>query len=192
MGNQKLIVLDRDGVLNRMVLNPEHGVIDSPMHPSQVEVDEVVPAALRSLQDAGFSFVIATNQPAAAKGKTTMANLQAVHEEVLRLAQAKGANILGSYVCFHRSEDKCACRKPATGLLEQAFREHPGFKPEDSWMVGDGITDVQAAESFGLKSVFLGPRKSDMVSMFHEKKVEPRYWFSSLGEFSEFLLQQKI
>src|SRR5688572_15011046 len=100
MGQSKLIVLDRDGVLNRMVLNAEHGVIDSPMHPSQVSVDESVPASLRALQDAGFTFVIATNQPAAAKGKTTMANLQAVHAEVLRLAQAKGAVILASYICF--------------------------------------------------------------------------------------------
>ncbi len=192
MAKGKLIVFDRDGVLNRMVVHPEHGLIDSPLHPSQVLVEEEVPAILRALQDAGFSFVIATNQPAAAKGKTTKENLQAVHREVLQRAQSKGAVVLASYICFHRSEDGCACRKPSTGLLEQAFREHPEFSPEESWMIGDGITDVEAAERFGLKSVFLGPRKSDMVALFHEKQIEPKFWFSSLKDFSDFLLRQTV
>ncbi len=188
MSASKLIILDRDGVLNRMVVDPEHGTIDSPQHPSQVVVDESVPRVLLDLHRAGFSFVIATNQPAAAKGKTTRSNLEAVHAEVLRLAQSAGAPILQSYICYHRSEDQCACRKPRTGLLEQAFRDYPKFSPVDSWMVGDGITDVQAAEAFGLKSVFLGPKRSDMVALFHEKGVEPQFWFPSLVDFARFAL----
>ncbi len=132
-----LIVLDRDGVLNRLLDNPAEPRPDSPMRPSEVEVFPWVPAVLRDLTAAGFGLVIASNQPAAAKGKTTRAELEAAHAEVLRAATASGGVILSSHVCFHRAEDGCACRKPATGLLEEAFARHVTFAPARSWMVGD-------------------------------------------------------
>ena len=122
-----LIVLDRDGVLNRLLENPAEPRPDSPMRPSEVEIFPWVPAVLRELTVAGFGLVIASNQPAAAKGKTTRADLEAAHAEVLRAATAGGGVILSSHLCFHRAEDGCACRKPATGLLEEAFARHPGF-----------------------------------------------------------------
>jgi len=64
-----LIVLDRDGVLNRLLDNPAEPRPDSPMRPSEVEVFPWVPAVLRALTDAGFGLAIASNQPAAAKGR---------------------------------------------------------------------------------------------------------------------------
>jgi histidinol phosphatase-like enzyme len=69
-----LVILDRDGVLNAMVVDAEHGTIDSPLHPSQVEVFPWVPRALARLAGLGFGLAIASNQPAAAKGKTTLSS----------------------------------------------------------------------------------------------------------------------
>jgi len=80
-----LVLLDRDGVLNALVVDPEHGTADSPLHPSQVRLLPGVPEALARLTRAGFVLRIVSNQPAAAKGKTTRANLEAVHEKVVSL-----------------------------------------------------------------------------------------------------------
>ncbi|HSY40435.1 MAG TPA: HAD-IIIA family hydrolase, partial [Polyangia bacterium] len=156
-----LIVLDRDGVLNRLLEKPSELRPDSPMRPSEVEVFPWVPAVLRELTAAGFGLVIASNQPAAAKGKTTRAELEAAHAEVLRAATTSGGVILSSHLCFHRAEDGCACRKPATGLLEEAFARHSTFTRAGSWMVGDRAPDVLAGTSFGLQTAYLGDVASD-------------------------------
>src|SRR6185436_20365424 len=114
---------------------------------------------LARLTNAGFGVVVVSNQPASAKGKTSRENLERVHARIIELVESKGGRILRSYICHHRSEDNCQCRKPATGLLEQAFKDFPQFKVSQSWMVGDGVGDMQAGQSFGVKTVFLGAFK---------------------------------
>ncbi len=184
-----LIVLDRDGVLNRIVIDADHGTIDSPLNPSQIELLPGVAGALARLTEAGFSLALATNQPSAAKGKTTKENLVAAHERLLELAQAEGGRIGSSHICFHRSEDGCSCRKPATGLLEEAFRQHPGCRVSESWMVGDGITDVLAGARMGMKTAFLGPRKCDACKIYHNAGVTPDLWADDLVQFVEIILE---
>jgi D-glycero-D-manno-heptose 1,7-bisphosphate phosphatase len=183
-----LILLDRDGVLNRIVIDAEHGTIDSPLHPNQVEIYPWVPSSLLRLNQAGFRLAIVTNQPAAAKKKTTFENLDATHREVVRLAQAEGAVIESSHLCLHRSEDQCSCRKPKTGLLEQAIAQNSGFDRSQIWMVGDGVTDVQAGKALGLRTAFFGPKKCDACKIFEERSLEPDYWGPHLEGFTRFLL----
>lgn len=185
-----LILLDRDGVLNQLVVDAEHGTVDSPLHESQVEVDPSVPEALAKLTEAGFGVVVVSNQPASAKGKTSRENLESVHSRVLELVQSKGGRILRSYICHHRSEDLCRCRKPATGLLEQAFQDFPQFKTGQSWMVGDGVGDVQAGQKLGVKTVFLGAYKLESERVLEQKKVRPTLWANNLSEFVELVLNQ--
>src|SRR5262245_63105420 len=117
---QPLILLDRDGVLNAMVVDPDHGTIDSPLRADQVALLPGVADAVARLSAVGYRLAVVTNQPAAAKGKTTRSSLEEVHEAVLRGACAKGGRIHSSHVCFHRAEDGCSCRKPKPGLLEEA------------------------------------------------------------------------
>jgi D-glycero-D-manno-heptose 1,7-bisphosphate phosphatase len=183
-----LILLDRDGVLNRLVVDAEHGTIDSPLHPDQVEVLPGVPEALARLTQAGFGLAVVTNQPAAAKGKTTWRNLEAVHEAVLTRATRAGGRVLGSHVCFHRAEDGCDCRKPRTGLLRAAFAAHPGHEPALSWMVGDGVSDVQAGAALKLRTAFLGPRKCDACKVFEGLDASPTFWGADLPAFATYLL----
>jgi D-glycero-D-manno-heptose 1,7-bisphosphate phosphatase len=180
-----LIFLDRDGVLNEMVVDREHGTIDSPLHPDQVKVFPYVPKVLRNLQDLGFSLAVVTNQPAAAKGKTTRESLQQVHDKILQIACSEGATIQDSEICYHRAEDGCKCRKPKTGMLEAIWRRHPGKNLASSWMIGDGVTDMQAGASFGLNTVFLAPKKSDLVKVMGELSVEPSLWCRDLQEAFE-------
>jgi D-glycero-D-manno-heptose 1,7-bisphosphate phosphatase len=185
-----LIVLDRDGVLNRLCDNPAEPRPDSPMRPSEVAVFPWVPAALRDLTAAGFGLVIASNQPAAAKGKTTRAELEAAHAEVLRQATMSGGVILSSHLCFHRAEDGCACRKPATGLLEEAFARHSTFARAGSWMVGDRAPDILAGSSFGLQTAYLGEVASDDYATLVARGVRPSFHGPDLRHFAEFLLQR--
>ncbi len=183
-----LILLDRDGVLNEMVIDPEHGTIDSPLHPDQVKIYPWVPEALKKLTSLGYEFAIVSNQPSAAKGKTTLKNLEDVQAKVLR---ELGTKIGSSHLCLHRAEDACACRKPKTGLLEDAFRAHPGAERSRSWMVGDGVTDVQAGAKLGLKTAYFGPQKCDGRKIFEELNLAPTFWGKNLLEFAEYLEKEK-
>ncbi len=175
--------MDRDGVLNAMVIHPEHGLIDSPLRPEEVTVHDDVPQVLLELNQMGFQLAVVTNQPAAAKKKTTMSLLMDVHQEVLRRAQSKGAKIEESFICFHKAEDGCNCRKPKIGLFEQAAARFPDMDKNQSWMVGDGVTDVQAGTSFGLKTAFLGPQKCDACKIFDQSKSTPNLWCADLSDF---------
>ena len=183
-----LIVLDRDGVLNRLLPNPAEPRPDSPMRASQVEVFEWVPEALRDLTAAGFGLVIASNQPAWAKGKTTRADLDAAHQEVLRQATAAGGVILSSHVCYHRAEDGCRCRKPAVGLLEEAFARHAAYAPGDSWMVGDRAPDVLAGAAFGLHTALLAEPDSPELGELPARGVRPSFHGHDLRDFARFAL----
>lgn len=184
-----MILLDRDGVLNRLVIDPEHGTIDSPLHPSQVVIAEGVPRALRLLTEAGFQMRVVTNQPAAAKGKTTRENLEATHRAVLAAACAEGGEIHSSHLCFHRAEDGCGCRKPRPGLLAEALALG-GADGRDAWMVGDGITDVQAGSAVGARTAFLGPRKCDACAVLKDRALTPTWWGPDLLSFALFLLAE--
>src|SRR5581483_4391411 len=115
----------------------------------------------------------------------TRRNLEETHERVLELVAAAGGRILSSHICWHRAEDGCKCRKPKTGLIEQAFRQNVDYSPARSWMVGDGVTDVQAGSTYGLSTAFLGSRKSDAVEMFEKIGVKPTLWVQDLSEFTE-------
>ncbi|HEX3698197.1 MAG TPA: HAD-IIIA family hydrolase [Polyangia bacterium] len=186
-----LIILDRDGVLNQTVLDPAEPRPDSPLRIGEVAVFPWVPAALRRLTDAGFGLVVATNQPSAAKGKTTRAALDAVHRLIVDGAQRDGGVILSSHICFHRAEDGCACRKPKTGLLEEAFRAHRRFTVADSWMVGDRANDVLAGAALGLRTALLGPPDAGDAALLASQQVRPFYCGADLRDFVDYLLGSK-
>jgi histidinol-phosphate phosphatase family protein len=182
--------LDRDGVLNRLVVDPEQGTVDSPLHAAQVSLLPGVPEALARLTSAGYAMAIVSNQPAAAKGSTTLQNLQEVHDIVLQLAQQAGGRILSSHLCFHRSEDGCACRKPKTALLEEAVHRHAqGIARQRCWMVGDGIFDVEAGHAAGLKTAFLGSQKIEIAKILAEHNLHPDLWVENLPAFTDAVLQ---
>jgi len=185
---EALIVLDRDGVLNRTVPNPAEPRPDSPLRVGEVEVFPWVPEVLRELTAAGFGLVVASNQPAAAKGKTTRAALEEVHAEVLRAAQVAGGVILSSHVCFHRAEDDCACRKPRTGLLVEAFAQNAHFRPAASWLAGDRATDVLAGVAFGLSTALLSDAMDVELAALTAGGVRPAYLGVDLRDFAAHLL----
>ncbi len=178
-----MVLLDRDGVLNDVVIDPEHGTVDSPLHISQVRVYPWVSKSIRSLNDLGYAVSIVTNQPAFAKGKTTRANLEAVHRAVIDEAQSSGGRIFSSHICWHQSEDRCTCRKPQPGMLEDALTAFQHINRDQCWMVGDGVTDVQAGQKAGTLTAFLGPRKCDACKVFELEGLCPTLWARNLQDF---------
>jgi D-glycero-D-manno-heptose 1,7-bisphosphate phosphatase len=180
-----LLILDRDGVLNRMLVD-RGGLPESPLQESEVEVFPWVPAALKALCEADFGLSIATNQPAAAKGKATREALEAVHRRVLAQATADGAVILSSHICWHRAEDGCSCRKPKPGLLRDALEAHADYAKAGAWMVGDRPTDVLAGAAVAAKTALLGTLSPDLRVVLGG--TTPDFTGGNLEDFTRFLL----
>ncbi len=153
--------LDRDGVLNEGVPDPSSGALESPLRVEDVRLLPGVAAALRRLAAAGFALVCVSNQPAAAKGRATVAELLAVHERVLALLAREGARLDASYLCPHHPggvvpalSGPCPCRKPAPGMLLDAA-DALGLELGASWMIGDTDADVGAGLAAGCRTVLL-------------------------------------
>jgi histidinol-phosphate phosphatase family protein len=113
------------------------------------------------LQQTGFVLVCVSNQPAAAKGIVSAAQLLAVHARVLELLATTGATLAASRLCLHHELGvvpelswPCACRKPAPGMLLDAAARL-GLDLAASWMVGDTDADVLAGRAAGCKTVLL-------------------------------------
>lgn len=165
--------------------------MDSPLSENQVHLLPEVPSAVAKLTESGYCIAIITNQPAWAKGKTTKDNLERVHAKVLQEVQALGGRIASSHICYHRHEDDCGCRKPRTGLLEEAFRQNGFSTHENVWMVGDGVTDIQAGQAMGLRTAFVARRKSDVIRLLEEQGVQPTLWVDNLSDFVHTLINPK-
>jgi D-glycero-D-manno-heptose 1,7-bisphosphate phosphatase len=187
---KSLILLDRDGVLNALVDNPAEPRPDSPLRASEVVVFPWVADALRDLTQAGFGIAIASNQPAWAKGKTSRTDLQAVHATVVLEATSKGGVILSSHICYHRAEDACTCRKPATGLLAEAFAQHPGYDRATSWMVGDRAPDIIAGAAFGLRTALLGGGGDERAALA-ARGLRPTFEGTDLRDFAAHIVRSE-
>ena len=137
----KLVILDRDGTINRasdeFVKSPEE------WHPLPGALE-----AISRLNHAGFHVVLATNQSGLGRGLFDMAALNAVHAHMLKTLAALGGRIDAIFYCPHTSEEACSCRKPAPGLLHQ-IEERYGHSLIGVPYVGDSLRDTLAAQAAG-------------------------------------------
>jgi D-glycero-D-manno-heptose 1,7-bisphosphate phosphatase len=155
------VFVDRDGVLNELVPDPESGLPESPLRPADVRLRPGVAPPLKELAAAGYLLVGVSNQPAAAKRKVTLEQLAAVQSRVLELLDADGAHFDDFKLCLHHPEGTveglagpCDCRKPAPGMLLEAAAEQ-SIDLAGSWMIGDTDTDVEAGRNAGVRTVLL-------------------------------------
>lgn len=146
----RAIFLDRDGVLDELV--NQAGEWGAPLEPSQVRLRPGVREALDLAAKNGWLIIVVSNQPDAAKGKTTMESLRAVHDRLLQ--ELKGAPIRDFFYCFHRTEDRCSCRKPQPKLVLEAAKKYD-INLYDSWFVGDVDTDIECGRRAGTHTALL-------------------------------------
>lgn len=139
--NKRLIILDRDGVIN----------YDSDDYVKSADEWRPLPGSLEAigrLTRGGYRIAVATNQAGIAKGLFDEQTLNAMHEKMMRLAAEHGGVIEAVFVCPHRAEDRCRCRKPEPGLF---FRIASRFATDLRGVpaVGDSLRDIQAARAAG-------------------------------------------
>ncbi len=153
--------LDRDGVLNELVADPLSGAAESPLRVEDVRLIPGAAAAAARLARAGFVLVCVSNQPAAAKGSVSAAQLLAVHEQVIALLAREGVTLAAWRLCLHHPHGvvpelstQCACRKPAPGMLLDAATAL-GLDLSSSWMVGDTDADIAAGRAAGCRALLI-------------------------------------
>lgn len=161
---RRAVFLDRDGVLNENVLNPATGEWESPPRAEHFRLCEGVGPALSALRDAGFLLFVVSNQPNVAKGKATLAELDAIHERFVAELAAQNVWLDHAFYCLHHPEGSvapyagaCACRKPSPHFLTLAAREFEVDLAE-SWMIGDRDTDIACGAAAGTKTIFIRSR----------------------------------
>jgi len=170
---KRAVFVDRDGTLNRMVYDETHGLYDSPHRPDQVQLKPNAGGFIQALRRAGFVVVVVTNQPGVAKGTLTMPELEAVNTRLRELLLRDGGEAWDSLVyCPHHPEGtvaefsiNCDCRKPRPGLLVKAARELE-LDLQNSWMVGDGLVDIQAGRTLGCRTILVTQLKLEQVERF--------------------------
>lgn len=148
---KKALFLDRDGVINE-----DKGYV------SRVEDFTFcagVFEALRTFEARGYLLVIVTNQSGIGRGYYTQEAYETLTAWMLGELQKNGVTIAKVYHCPHAPEEKCACRKPESGMLEAAIGEF-GIDPARSWIVGDKPSDMEAGKNAGLGGYVLIGQKS--------------------------------
>jgi len=152
----RAVFLDRDGVINQKAPEGEYVTRLSDL----VFLPEVSDA-VRLLRSAGFLVIIVTNQRGVSRGKIALAELQTMHEAIAQFFSAEHAPLDDIYFCPH--EGGCECRKPAPGMLLRAAREHR-IDLQNSWLVGDSLSDIEAGKRAGCKTVLISGIAPDWPS----------------------------
>ena len=144
----RLVLIDRDGVINR----------DSDDYIKSVAEWQPLPGSLEAIADltrAGFTVAVITNQSGVGRGLFSEQTLADIHTEMCIAAEKAGGRIAGIYYCPHRPEDVCECRKPKPKLLQQAAAKFE-ISLERVAFIGDKLSDVDAAISAGARPILVG------------------------------------
>ena len=145
----RYVFLDRDGVINRKA--PEGSYV---AHPRDFQLLPGAETAIAALNRAGLKVIVISNQRGVALGTYTSADVDALHAWLQQQLSAHGAHIDAFYYCPH-DNDECDCRKPKTGLFQQAFQDFPEASASNSIVIGDSISDIEAARNLGSVSIFI-------------------------------------
>ena len=143
----RLIVLDRDGVINR----------DSEQFIKSPDEWRPIPGSLEAiarLHHAGFRVVVATNQSGIGRGLFDMATLNAIHEKMYKALAQAGGRIDALFYCPHTADSECDCRKPKGGMLREIGLRF-GVDMTGVPCVGDSVRDLEAAEAVGAQPLLV-------------------------------------
>jgi D-glycero-D-manno-heptose 1,7-bisphosphate phosphatase len=157
---RRAVFLDRDGVIieNR----PDHVKTWE-----EVRFLDGAFAALRRLAESPAAIVIVSNQGAVGRGLMALEQAWELQNRIAAKIAEQGGRIDAGYLCPHRPEDGCDCRKPAPGMIRRAARELD-LDLSHSWLVGDAVTDLEAASAAGMRAVLVrtgrGSRQEQLLA----------------------------
>lgn len=183
--HNKLIILDRDGVINQ----DRDDFVKS--------VDEWIPIdgsmdAIAFLTEAGYTVAVATNQSGIGRKYFTLQDLTEMHAKMHRLALQAGGVIDGIWFCPHLADDNCNCRKPKPGMIQDILDRFQA-QATDTWLAGDSLRDLQAIDAVGGKSALVLTGKGKKTLQEKEGELpENTQIFDNLLAFAQYITQEEL
>ncbi|WP_319547750.1 D-glycero-beta-D-manno-heptose 1,7-bisphosphate 7-phosphatase [Desulfogranum marinum] len=183
------VFLDRDGTINEQM-----GYIN---HISRFQLLPGIGEAIRRLNELHIPVIVVTNQSGLARGYFPASLLDEVHQKMEKQLADAGAHVDGIYICPHHPEAKeekyrraCNCRKPKTGLLEQAATELNIDLPA-SFVVGDRWSDIRCGKAVGATSILVltGYGRGDAQYIGPHQQIQPDYTAEDLQQAVSWILQ---
>ncbi len=159
----KAVFLDRDGVINEEV-NYLSKVKEFKFIKNVIE-------ALKLLSKTGFKIIIITNQSGINRGYFTVEDLKRIHEYMLKEFKKESIRIDKIYVCPHRPDENCNCRKPKTGLLIKASEDF-NINISKSYFIGDKTVDIETGKNANCKTILV---KTGYGGSDNNYKVKPDF-----------------
>ena len=149
----KLVVLDRDGVINFDSVHFIKSTNEWIPIPGSLE-------AIALLNQNGYRVAIATNQSGISRGLFDMVTLNAIHDKMHKALGQLGGRIDAMFYCPHAAENHCSCRKPKPGMMEEIGRRF-GMDMKGVPMVGDALRDLQAGAELGMQPILVRTGKGE-------------------------------
>ncbi len=143
----KLVILDRDGVINE----------DSDEYIKSLDEWLPIPGsieAIAKLSKAGYTVAVATNQSGLSRGYFSIDTLNLMHDRMIELVENKGGKISAIAYCPHHPDDKCDCRKPKPGLVDQ-IEKILNTSAQGAFFIGDTEKDMQIGISKGCSPILV-------------------------------------
>lgn len=178
------VFLDRDGTINE-----EMGYIN---HPDRFRLLPGSAEAIALLNRSDLLVVVATNQSGAARGYFPSSLISRVNNLMLDMLSQKNARIDAIYVCQHAPDADCRCRKPNSGLLQQAAQDL-AIDLSRSYVVGDRFKDIQLSANVGAKGILVltGYGRGELEYYPGERLVVPHFVAADLLAAADWIVKDK-
>jgi histidinol-phosphate phosphatase family protein len=180
----KVIFLDRDGVINKY---PGDRLYVTSLKGFRFLKN--AKKAIARLHKNNFRVFVISNQAGVGKGIFSQEALDRITKHMLSAVKRAGGKIQAAYYCTHQIEDNCLCRKPKTGLIKKAKKEH-SLELSGSFFIGDTIRDIYTAKSAGLRSILVLCGK-EKISNRKNWQIQPDFVFKDLFSAVDSILSLK-
>ena len=174
----RAVFIDRDGTIN-----VNFGYISNP---DDFKIYPGVKEGIKALKDKGFKIVIITNQSGLARGYYSEEDLDKIHQKMKNELTEDVIDAI--YYCPHHPDWGCDCRKPNTGLLDKAIKDLK-IDPDNSFLIGDRMLDVEAGHKKKCKTVLVPENKEKVDIEMQESDVEPDFVCSDFYSGVEWILK---
>lgn len=176
----KLIILDRDGVIN----------YDSAEYIKTVDEWQPIPgslSAIAKLKKAGYLIGVATNQSGIGRGYYTETTLHAMHEKMQNLLAVEQASIDAILFCPHAPDENCLCRKPKSEMIINLMK-HFSALPEQTLVIGDSWRDIESGKNVGCHTALVLTGKGNETFIKHQNNLNNEQVFDDLQNLTQNIL----